>query len=278
MGRGKRNYKKLKPKKIILWFFLLAAIIVLSVIITRHYHRISYEIRKAYWYYMQEKPTRPVSKLNANLDLGVDIPNGYSVFGIDVSRHQGNINWGKLSKFRFAGHKIEFVFIKATEGENWVDQQFEYNWKKAKAYNILRGAYHFYRPKVHSSKQMRNFIALVEMEKGDLPPVLDVEIESSLPKSTYQKGVLNCLKIMEAHYGLKPIIYTNQQLYREYFRHKDFKDYRFWISRLKPTAPRINRWRFWQFTYQAVVAGTDEYVDVNIFNGSKQELMNMTKK
>ena len=277
--KRKKQYKKgIKVKNYILWLLLLVSIVLLSLIVRKHHRAISYEIKKVYRSVVNKSNYKPPSKLDPTQALGVKVPRNFKVFGTDVSRHQGRINWEKLSKFRFDGHKIEFVFIKASEGENWEDNEFEYNWKKAKKYKILRGAYHFYRPKVHSSKQMKNFTELVKMEKGDLPPVLDVEIESSLPKSTYRKGVINCLKIMETTYGVKPIIYTNQKLYREYFKHKNFKGYRFWISRLKSTPPRMDAWHFWQFTYEAVVKGTDEYVDMNVFNGSKQQLLNMTKK
>ena len=222
--------------------------------------------------------TAPPPKLDPRYTLGIAMPTDYTLYGIDVSRHQGKIDWEKFSKVRFKGHKIEFVYIKATEGESWEDERFEYNWKKAKSYKIIRGAYHFYRPKVHSAKQMKNFTNIVKLSIGDLPPVLDVEIESSLPKSTYRKGVLNCLKIMETKYGLKPIIYTNQKLYREYFKHKNFKEYKFWISRLKSTPPRMDQWLFWQFSYEAVISGTNEYVDMNVFKGSKQDFVNLTKQ
>ena len=235
--------------------------------------------RSAKRYYRQWfVPAKPPVRINPKYPLGVEVPKNYSVFGIDVSRHQGRMDWEQIARFRFDGKKIEFVFIKATEGANWEDPEFDYNWRKARKNGILRGAYHFYRPKIHSSQQMKNFTDKVAMSVGDLPPVLDVEIESSLPKATYRKGVLNCLRIMERTYGVKPIIYTNQKLYREYFKTADFAAYKFWISRLRKTPPSHIDWSFWQFTYEAVLPGTDEYVDVNVFKGSLQELKAMCKK
>ena len=235
-------------------------------------------MRRSYYSITHTRHSSPPKKLRSSLALGVAVPRDYHVFGIDISRHQGKIEWEKLSKFRFEGYKIEFVYIKATEGESWEDARFHFNWRKAKKYNILRGAYHFYKPKVNSVVQMKNFTSVVEIKKGDLPPMLDVEVESALPKSTYRKGVLNCLRIMEQTYGVKPIIYTNQQLYREYFDHKDFDQCRFWISRLKSSPPAVNNWYFWQFTYKAVIKGSNEYVDVNVFNGDIAKLKALTKK
>lgn len=273
MARKRRN-KKQKMKR---WWIIIA-ILVAAILLSYNYRRPIYRtLYKVYTYSFKITRTKAPPKLQTKYALGVPLPIKYKVFGTDISRHQGKIQWDKLANFRFNGHKIEFVFIKATEGESWEDRQFNYNWKMAKFHQILRGAYHFYLPKVHSVKQMKNFTSVVKMEKGDLPPVLDVEVESSLSKSTYRKGVLNCLKIMEETYGVKPIIYTNQKLYRSYLKHKSFEDYQFWISRLKSTPPKIDHWQFWQFTYEAVIEGTFEYVDMNVFNGSKEELLKIRK-
>ena len=274
MARKSKN----RNKKHFIWLIALIILIISAASVYVNRKPIYRSARVFYFNYFGRNHNKPPSKLNAYYDLGVALPKDFKVFGTDISRHQGEINWEELSKFRFNSHKIEFVYIKATEGETWQDESFDKNWKKAKKHNILRGAYHFYRPKVNSKKQMKNFTNVLKMEKGDLPPVLDVEMESSLPKKTYRAGVLNCLKIMEATYGVKPMIYTNQQLYREYFKPKAFESYRFWISRLKSSPPKMDNWHFWQFTYEAVIDGTNEYVDINAFNGSKQQLINMTKK
>jgi len=274
MSRKKKN----KGLKHYIQFFILLILIAIAWFAYVNRKPIYRNAWLFYHNHFGRNHNKPPSKLESAYALGVPLPANYSVFGTDISRHQGKINWEKLSGFRFEGHKIEFVFIKASEGETWQDEQFEHNWKKAKKHHVLRGAYHFYNPKVNSKIQMKNFTNVVKMEKGDLPPVLDVEIESSLPKKTYRAGVLNCLKIMESTYGMKPIIYTNQKLYHEYFKPKAFQEYRFWISRLRNTPPKMKKWHFWQFTYEAVIDGTNEYVDINAFNGSKQQLINMTKK
>jgi lysozyme len=271
----KRSKKERKRRRrLLIWTVVLFLGIALSWFVFAYRYKIYNYAR--HLYYSNHKPAP--KKINKTYPLGVPVPKNYSVFGTDVSRHQGRIDWEELSKFRFNGKKIEFVFIKATEGATWEDPEFNYNWRKARKYGILRGAYHFYRPKIHSSQQMKNFTDKVEMKAGDLPPVLDVEIESSLPKSTYRKGVLNCLKIMERTYGVTPIIYTNQKLYREYFKTQEFARFHFWISRLQRTPPRNSDWDFWQFTYEAVLPGTDEYVDINVYNGSLEQLKKILKK
>ena len=270
--------KRKKVFRPLVWILLLTMVVLLSLVVRKHHRTIYREVRKVYHNMATHERSTPPKKLRPSLALGVAVPSDYHVFGLDVSRHQGKIDWKKLSKFSFEGYKFEFVYIKASEGKSWVDRKFDYNWQKAKKYNILRGAYHFYRPKVNSTIQMENFISVVDMQKGDLPPVLDVEVESSLSKSKYREGVLNCLKIMETTYGIQPIVYTNQQLYREYFKHKSFEKYHFWISRLKSSPPRMDNWLFWQFTYEGVISGSNEYVDINVFNGDITQLKSLTKK
>ena len=270
----KRTYYK--P---LIWIVALTIVVLLALVVSKHHRAIYRGAVRIYQNIMPQKTIRTPAKLRPSLALGVNVPKDYHVFGIDVSRHQGEINWEKLAAFRFEGYKFEFVYIKASEGQSWQDMQFDYNWRKAKKHKLLRGAYHFYRPKVNSTLQMKNFTSVVEMQAGDLPPMLDVEIESALPKSTYRKGVLNCLRIMEETYGVEPIIYTNQKLYYEYFNHESFANYRFWIARLKPTAPKIKNWILWQFTYEGVIQGaSNEYVDINVFNGDLEKLKSIVKK
>ncbi len=265
--------------KPLIWIVALTIVVLLALVVSKNHRALYRGFVRIYQNVMPHKHTDPPTKLRPSLALGVSVPKDYHVFGIDISRHQGEINWEKLAAFRFEGYKFEFAYIKASEGESWQDIQFDYNWRKAKKYKILRGAYHFYRPKVKSVLQMNNFTSVVEMQAGDLPPMLDVEVESALPKSTYRKGVLNCLRIMKETYGVDPIIYTNQKLYSEYFDHDSFDGYRFWIARLLPTSPRIDNWIFWQFTYKGVVLGaSNEYVDINVFNGDLEGLKKLTKK
>ena len=108
---------------------------------------------------------------------GACIPKGYSVYGIDISHHQGEINWSKLKKGNPGEPPISFVYIKATEGSSHNDTRFAKNWNAAKKNGIARGAYHYFGTKTPGEKQARNFISKVTLEPGDLPPMVDVEDE-----------------------------------------------------------------------------------------------------
>ncbi len=92
----------------------------------------------------------------------------YAVHGIDVSHHQGIVNWDQISR-----QDIHFVFAKATEGGDHVDSLFAYNWKEMRRVGLKKGAYHFFRPNMNPEIQAKIFIENVELFAGDLAPVLD---------------------------------------------------------------------------------------------------------
>ncbi len=76
--------------------------------------------------------------------FGIDLPVLYSIHGIDVSRYQKEIRWNMVKAMNVEGVRIEFAFMKATEGEGLTDRYFKYNWRQAKKQKITRGAYHFF--------------------------------------------------------------------------------------------------------------------------------------
>ena len=146
--------------------------------------------------------------------------------GLDVSEYQGEIDW-TLVKNVENNYPLEFVLIRATAGNNREDVQFRNNWLGAKNRKMIRGAYHYYRPNENSLEQARIFIQTVQLQKGDLPPVLDIE---KLPKEqsidSLKKGLKRWLKAVEAHYKVKPIIYTGEKYYDDFLK-EEFSDYLF---------------------------------------------------
>lgn len=203
----------------------------------------------------------------------INIPSGYEIHGIDVSRYQSRINWKEVKEMEVNGIKIGFAFIKATEGEKNVDPQFKRNWRNAAKQNLPKGAYHFYIPGTNPDKQAKNFIGNVSLQKGDLPPVLDIEISRNVTVTKMQADVKRWLQITEKYYGVKPIIYTNISFYETYF-HSGFEAYPIWIAHyLQPLQPRTNRnWIFWQHSEKGRVNGIRGMVDFNVFYGDSSDL------
>jgi len=205
----------------------------------------------------------------------IEIPSGYEIHGIDISKYQNTVNWKEVKNMEDNGIKIGFVFIKATEGTSIVDEQFRRNWIQAEAENIPKGAYHFFIPNRNVQKQAQNFMQIVNLKQGDLPPVLDVEKSRGLSVNDMQKAVKQWMDEVGQHYKIKPILYTNIDFYERYFQ-TGFEDYPLWIAHyLQPEKPRIeNKWAFWQHSEKGRVDGIKAPVDFNIFYGDSTDFNN----
>ena len=197
-------------------------------------------------------------------------------FGLDVSQYQGDINWSEVDSVE-SKFPLHFVLIRATAGDDKEDTQFDANWKGAKKHNLIRGAYHYYRPTENSIEQANNFIKTVKLRKGDLPPVLDIE---QLPKNqsidSLKVGLKRWLKKIDAHYKVKPIIYTGERYYEDFLK-EEFEGYTFWVANYNFFEENIkDDWLFWQFTEKAVIKGINHNVDLNIYNGTPKMLEYLT--
>lgn len=199
---------------------------------------------------------------------GIHIPPNYEIHGIDVSKYQGSINWELVRNMEDGGVKLGFVFMKATEGENRVDYRFEKNWNNARKAKMTRGAYHFFNPYKSGTDQAEHFISTVQLDPGDLPPVLDVETQGAVSTKELRKRVKAFLDKIEQHYKVKPIIYTNVKFYENRLG-DDFDRYPLWVAHyLQFDAPSISRdWSIWQHSEKGHVSGIKGKVDFNVFKG-----------
>ncbi len=208
------------------------------------------------------------------------IPPNYTVHGIDVSRHNGEIWWEQIAKTQIDSHKIAFAFMKATEGMFYYDREYADNWHSARKAGIIRGAYHYFRPSVSASWQAWNFILNSGVGKGDLPPVLDLETDDKMASFEVVTYTKTWLDIIEKHYGVRPIIYTNIQFYNKLYKGR-LDDYPLWIAhykQAKPAVPDTQPWLFWQHSERGQLYGINERVDMNVFNGNLDALKDLLIK
>lgn len=204
-------------------------------------------------------------------------PSGYSIHGIDISHHQGNIRWEKLRNATIDGFPVRFVFIKATEGNFLLDENFNDNFYQAKDNDFIRGVYHFFSPSIPARKQAEYFLKQVHLEEGDFPPVLDIEHIGTQSAEDIKLSALTWLRIVEKKYKVKPIIYTNYDFKKKYLSDKEFDDYPYWIAHYYVDTIRYKgNWRFWQHTDVGKLDGIKGYVDLNIYNGSMYDLQRFT--
>ncbi|MBL4650905.1 MAG: glycoside hydrolase family 25 protein [Aureispira sp.] len=194
----------------------------------------------------------------------------YPIQGIDISHHQGVIDWKSLKQEA----KVQFVFMKATEGGNFKDTKFQYNWKAAKEIGIRRGAYHFYSFCKAGAEQAANFISSVPIDKNALPPVVDLEFLGSCkkrpPVQEAIKEIQIFLDLLEKQYGKPPILYTTYAFYEVYLK-EDLTSYDLWLRDIQKEPILENRnWKFWQFSNRGTRKGIKGNVDLNVFYGNIQ--------
>lgn len=278
----RKTYAVRKPKKNAAVFsgnFLRYSIVAFFIVLMLG---LSYHYRNGLSYYFGFKSDK-ISRANREAKRISDVRNfqvlekhqGKSI-GIDVSEYQGEISWSYVDTLENK-HPLHYVFIRATVGKDRKDRKFEKNWLGAKENKMIRGAYHYYRPNENSLEQAELFIKTVTLQKGDLPPVLDIE---KLPKNqsiaNLKLGLKRWLHAVESHYGVKPIIYSGESYYEDFLK-EEFGDYLFWIANYNFYREEIAEdWLFWQFTEKASVPGIKGNVDVNIYNGDLQQLQFIT--
>ena len=228
-------------------------------------------------YYINDYFSRP--KFVRYPAFGIDLPANYPIHGIDVSHYQHAIDWKAVQAMQDKNVKIGFAFIKATEGLGRVDNGFRRNWFNAKKALMPRGAYHFFISSKSGKAQAENFIETVNLSKGDLPPVLDIESANGASVTDIQQRAIDWLLMIENHYKVKPIIYTNIDFYENFLDGK-FDDYPLWIAHYyEKKKPRITRkWILWQHNEKGRVNGIDAYVDFNVFNGDSTAFKNLLIK
>lgn len=280
----RRTTTSRKPKKKVsvvrkkaVQFLAVALLLLLGFGIIYHY-------RNGLAYYFSFKTDKVLDKAAKEKRLS-DVRN-YQVLekneskaiGIDVSEYQGEIDWDVVETLD-DDYQLSFVFVRATVGNDRLDQRFEENWRRAKENKLIRGAYHYYRPNENSLEQAELFIKTVRLEKGDLPPVLDIEqLPENQSMERLKLGLRRWLTKVEEHYKVKPIIYTGERYYDDFLK-KEFSDYLFWIANYNFYREKMDEdWLFWQFTEKASVSGIKGNVDVNIFNGDLQQLQFITKE
>jgi lysozyme len=209
--------------------------------------------------------------------FGTDIPIRYPIHGIDVSSHQNSISWRKVSAMNVKKVKMNFAFMKATEGLGNTDEYYKRNYTNAKKAGMICGAYHFFLATKSGVIQANNFIKNTALAKGDLPPVVDIEQLYGVAPFTMRNRLKEFLTTVESAYKIKPIIYSYVDFY-EHFLGKEFDEYPLWVAHYEEKdKPRIGRdWIFWQHSEDGHVNGISTPVDLNVFRGDSlafQELL-----
>lgn len=259
-----KNRKKQSRRSFPRWMFYVLTVFIVSVFIAGFY----FLVVKPYAY--RWKPCYGCR------EYGVCMPSGYEVHGMDISHFQGDIDWNTVRQNQSELYPLKFVFVKATEGGDLCDDTFGRNFRSAHDHGFIRGAYHFYNPSTPPVRQADFFIRTVKLEKGDLPPVLDIELKGKKSNLDLKHDLIVWLNRVEKHYGVKPILYTSYKFKMRYLNDSVFNSYPYWIAHYYVDSVRYTgEWEFWQHTDVGSIPGIPKEVDLNIFNGTLEELESM---
>lgn len=198
------------------------------------------------------------------------------ILGIDVSQYQGKIKFTGI-QLQLQNRRIEFIMVRATMGDNGIDSRFQRNWEGIRTLPVKRGAYHYYRPNENSTRQAQNFIKTAKLKSGDLIPILDIEKHSTIQsRDKLREGLKNWLKIVEEHYGVKPMIYTGDRFFWEVLHNHGFDEYPIWVANYNSIQePETENWTIWQFSEKGSLPGIGEKIDLNILDGGIEKLNQM---
>jgi lysozyme len=196
------------------------------------------------------------------------------VTGLDVSVHEGPVDWARV---KAEGHA--FGLARVSDGLAFPDGRFEANWRGLRAAGLVRGAYQYFRPGAPVQAQVDLLLERVAaaggLEPGDLPPVLDLEATDGLPAEGVRAAARAWLDAVEAATGRPPLVYT--AAFMAPVLGTGFGRYPLWVANHGASCPALpegwSRWRFWQYTAVGRSAGVGGPVDLDVFDGPLEALL-----
>lgn len=209
--------------------------------------------------------------------------------GVDVSHHQGAIDWAALGRFRYGDRSPRFAIHKATEGATYQDRRYAHNRSEARRHGLTWGAYHIIRLDTPEDMdaEAANFVEAAKLGDGDIPPVCDIEtqwIDAAPGPAAAVQGIRIWCDIVKADLGVDPILYLSPRGLRHLGDHASgLAGYRLWICDYDddPTDEMpegFREWVLWQFTSKgdgAAAGVSSTYIDLDWFNGSEIELLRL---
>lgn len=224
------------------------------------------------------------------------------IYGIDLSRHQHEQNnkyyhiyWNKLritdlgtlSSKTINGkvdYPISFAYVKSTEGCTILNAYYLTDYTEARRHGIRTGTYHFFSTTTPGAAQADYFLKHSKFNKHDLPPVLDVEpsdvqIAKMGGAKVMFRSIRAWLERVRQRTGRRPILYISQSFVNQYLPlAPDLTDnYLVWIARYGEYKPNV-KLIYWQLSPDGKVRGIHGGVDINVFNGYRNQYEDFLKR
>ena len=187
------------------------------------------------------------------------------IHGIDLSHYQGQVFWETVGE----NTKMTYVYLKATEGGDRIDERYERNIELAHRYGLKVGSYHFFRPKTPLQLQLENFKTQCLPGEQDLIPMIDIETTGGLSTEVFCDSLSRFLEMIEVTYRQKPLLYTFRNFYNKHLTGK-IDDYKLMIAMYTEEEPVLADGRditMWQYSSKGRIVGINGFVDKSRFMG-----------
>ena len=197
--------------------------------------------------------------------FGVKIPVNYPIIGIDISHHQGDINFDEVVNMRETKDSVQFVYIKSTEGSTHKDRHFDKNAEGFAAYKMKYGFYHYYQPNTSAILQADFFCETIKGYNFKLIPVIDIEVKGALKATALVDSIEQFMNRVEEQLQVRPMIYTFISFYNDYLIKSKLQNELFWLASYSRKNEFMNKENIliWQFTEKSNVDGIGTNVDMN---------------
>ena len=191
----------------------------------------------------------------------------FPVMGIDVSAHNGMMNLDAAAR-----DGVEFIWIKASEGTDFRDENFSINYDKATHAGLKVGAYHFFRFDRDGVDQAVNLLKTIGKRPLDLGVAIDVEDHgnpSGIPPEVVNDRLQRMVEVLNLR-GYRVVFYSNRSGYEKYLM-DNFRGFPLWICSFSDSNAAARDWSFWQYDHHGSVDGIRGDVDLNVFAGSRED-------
>lgn len=189
------------------------------------------------------------------------------IHGIDLSHYQGNVFWEEVGR----NMKINYVYLKATEGATNIDDRYEENIRMAKLNGLYVGSYHYFRPATPLKEQFDNFVTQCRPEQQDLIPMIDIETRGGLSTDAFIDSLTTFLAMVEDYYRAKPLIYTGANFYDHNLSGGLLDEYKLMIAQYTDYEPVLIDERnitIWQYTGKGRIRGVSGNIDKSRLTGN----------
>ena len=187
---------------------------------------------------------------------------------LDVSHHNGNINWTKV-----ASDGVKGVYIKLTEGKSYLDDKAYENYLGAKKAGLRVGFYHYAHADNDPVAEVDFFLKKLGSMKADLPHCLDLEESKGKTKTQVTAFAKKWMEYLQKKTGITPILYTGYSFIKSNFTSALAK-YPLWVARYSASnrvkgfdspgdATVWKSWAMFQYTDSGKVKGISGNVDIN---------------